>query len=433
MKKAFGRDIPRLCWLALLSLCALTLPPAEAGQNAQLGAAEQKAPQTTAAQESQLGTAQQAFPEQRTAQASPVDSPARVFREGRAGEGELRYIGGLPVLILRGSPDQMGRQGAALMSDGLGKVADFPRQLLKHARGDKPWEDLLAEARALLAHAPADHRREMEAFAAACTLDAELGVIANTLPDLYRARFGCSSLIVSAARSTTGGPLFGRNLDFYTLGYLEKYSLVTVYRPKGKHALVSVGFPGLFGCLSGMNDAGLALAVHEVYFSADGAPMFDPEGVPYLFAFRRVLEECSTVDEAAEMLRRMRRTTKLNLALCDPSDAAVLEMTPKTLHVRRGEDGLLACTNHFRTEGLALLRICWRYQRLWEAQALERLGLKEVHEKLRQVSAERLTAQSMIFEPAALKLHLAIGSCPAAALPMKALNLKPLFSSPNGR
>lgn len=335
--------------------------------------------------------------------------------------------------MLSGTPDQMGRQGAALMSDGLGKVAGFPRQLLKRARDGQQWEDLVAEARALLAHAPADHRREMEAFAAACELDAELGVIANTLPDLYRARFGCSSLIVSAERSATGGPLFGRNLDFYTFGYLDKYSLVTVYRPEGKHALVSVGFPGLFGCLSGMNDAGLAVAVHEVYFSADRSPIFDAEGVPYLFAFRRVLEECSTVDEAAEMLRRMRRTTKLNLAVCDPRDAAVLEMTPKTLHVRRGEDGLLACTNHFRTPGLAILRICPRYGKLMQARELERLGLEEVQEKLREVSMSRLTVQSMIFEPAVLRLHLAIGSCPAAALPMKRLELKPLFGSPNGR
>jgi len=34
----------------------------------------------------------------------------------------------------------------------------------------------------------------------------------------------------------------------------------------------------------------------------------------------------------------------------------------------------------------------------------------------------------MVFEPAALKLHLAIGPAPASALPMKLLELKPLFT-----
>jgi len=40
-----------------------------------------------------------------------------------------------------------------------------------------------------------------------------------------------------------------------------------------------------------------------------------------------------------------------------------------------------------------------------------------------------LTVQTMIFEPATLKLHLAIGSCPSSALPMKELDLKPLFTN----
>ena len=40
----------------------------------------------------------------------------------------------------------------------------------------------------------------------------------------------------------------------------------------------------------------------------------------------------------------------------------------------------------------------------------------------------KFTLQTMIFEPAALKLHLAIGECPSSALPLKELDLKPLFS-----
>ena len=39
----------------------------------------------------------------------------------------------------------------------------------------------------------------------------------------------------------------------------------------------------------------------------------------------------------------------------------------------------------------------------------------------------RMTVQSMIFEPEPLILHLAMGSCPSSALPMKKLELQPLF------
>ena len=37
------------------------------------------------------------------------------------------------------------------------------------------------------------------------------------------------------------------------------------------------------------------------------------------------------------------------------------------------------------------------------------------------------TFQTMIFEPATLKLHLAIGSCPSSALPLTELDLRQLL------
>ena len=36
----------------------------------------------------------------------------------------------------------------------------------------------------------------------------------------------------------------------------HQHSLVTVYRPEGKHAFVSIGFPGLVGCVSGLDGQG---------------------------------------------------------------------------------------------------------------------------------------------------------------------------------
>jgi hypothetical protein len=98
---------------------------------------------------------------------------------------------------------------------------------------------------------------------------------------------------------------------------LDKYGLVTVHLPKGKHAFAAIGFPGFFGCVSGINDAGLALAVHEVYLSKDKAPMFNPKGVPYSMCVRRILEECTCLEEAEKLLRSTERTTLLSLAACD--------------------------------------------------------------------------------------------------------------------
>ena len=193
--------------------------------------------------------------------------------------------------------------------------------------------------------------------------------------DLHRGGYACSSLMVEPAKSRTGGVLFGRNLDFYTLGVLDRYGLVTVYRPQGKHAFATVGFPGLIGCLSGMNDAGLAMAVHEVHFTADGAPMLNPKAMPYTLCLRRILEECTTIDEAEKLLRDSERSTIISLAICDRAGAGVLEITPKNVVLRRGSDGICVNTNHFRSDALCLSESaratrCFPRRRRWRNWAL---------------------------------------------------------------
>jgi predicted choloylglycine hydrolase len=239
--------------------------------------------------------------------------------------------------------------------------------------------------------------------------------------------FGCSTLIVEPDRSATKGPLFGRNLDFPTCGFLQDYTAVEVFKPKGKHAFASIGFPGMLGVLSGINDAGLALAVLEVYSTADNSVRFDPSGTPYAMCFRRLLEECTTIEEAEKALRAMKRTTMLNLAVCDTKHGAVFELTPKQVVVRSAENGVLPCTNHFRTKELCTKKECWRFKKLDNCQDMKTIGLDQIGKKLNEVNQGRLTLQTMIFEPATLKLHLAFGKCPSSELPMKELDLGPLL------
>ena len=350
------------------------------------------------------------------------------FTEAKFEKGELRYINGLPILTVEGTPGEIGRQQGALTADVAVHVVAHPGNLLKKTEREELLPDLLETGRVLLPRIPKHHLEELKAFAGQSGIDFDALATVNVMVDVYRGGFGCSSLILAPARSETGGPLFGRNLDFFTGGTLQQYSLVTIFRPTGKHAFVSVGFPGMLGCLTGMNDAGLTVAVHEVFFSRDGSSIFNPSGVPYTFAFRRILEECTTVEEAKKLLRQTERTTLLSLAVCDRDGGAVLEITPKNVAIRRGSHGVCACTNHFRTRQLATIALGWRHRILMRSQQVERINLEYLAAMLHQVNLGRMTMQTMIFEPAPLKLHLAIGSCPTSALPLKELELGRLLS-----
>jgi predicted choloylglycine hydrolase len=279
---------------------------------------------------------------------------------------------------------------------------------------------------AMVAQFPADYRKELEVAAKAAGINRDLLVLGNTMFDIKKMA-GCSTLIINPERSATGAPLLGRNLDFPTLGYLHKYSLVIVCRPKGKHAFAAVSFPGLIGVLSGMNDAGLALATLEVYSTRDGSANFNSKGVPYALCYRKILEECTTVAQAEKLLRSMKRTTLMNLAVCDKKGGAVFEITPKSVVVRRPEKGICPCTNHFRTRGLATNMRCERYAALEKCAEMKKVDLATIAKKLDAANQDKMTLQTMIFEPGSLTLHLAIGKCPTSKLPLKKLDLGPLL------
>jgi hypothetical protein len=358
--------------------------------------------------------------------AAPAEAPFR-YPEGRHGKAELRYHDGLPVLTVEGTPEEIGEQVAALTTTALPRLLGFPKAYLKKFGFAAAWPALVQMSKTLEPNFPEDHRKEMSALAARAGIDREMVLVGNTLADIKKLG-GCSVLLANPERSATGGPLFGRNLDYPTLGFLHEYSLVTVYRPTGKHAFASIGFPGFVGVLSGINDAGLAVAVLEVYQTKDNSVAFNPEGTPYSLCYRRLLEECGTVAEAEKLLRGLKRTTRNNLAVCDRSDGAIFEITPANLAVRRPEDGYCSCTNHFRSAELAVAKECKRYAALEQCRACAKLDLFEMKRLLHQANQGELTFQTMIFEPATLQLHLSIGQLPSSAQEMRLLDLRPLLN-----
>ncbi|HUG92132.1 MAG TPA: C45 family peptidase [Planctomycetaceae bacterium] len=357
------------------------------------------------------------------AAAEPFRFPERTYKQA-----ELKYVHGLPVMILQGTPEQIGEQQAALVADVVRPLMAYPKKVLDEHGYGAAWPLAVGMSRRLIDNGPERFRRELEAAVSKSGLDGDALYVGNAMLELRRLG-GCSSIIVLPERSATGQLLFGRNMDFDPMGILHQYSLVAVYRPEGRRAFVAVGFPGMIGAASGMNDAGLALATNDVYSSSDGSSMFNPEGAPLGFTFRRILEECATVAEAETLLRESKRTTWMNLAVCDPQSAAVFEITPDSVAVRKPDEGLLPCTNHFCVPGLTTEKQCWRFDRLVKAQDFDKLGHKEIAGLLDTVNQGKFTLQTMIFEPAARRLHLSIGEGPSSSRPLAPLELRPLLEA----
>jgi hypothetical protein len=365
-----------------------------------------------------------------------------VYASATAAEGSLTFQNRIPVLCVAGSSDAIGRQVADLALRPAYRLLDYPTDYLR-SQLRVPllprliWYLLRRPCRRLYGNFPERYQAELEAIAGR-GFDIRRLVAANTLFDMaqmgFRPLFGCSSWVARPEQTRTGGLLFGRNLDFFPLGYLQDFSLVTVYAASATtFGFASIGFPGCVGCFSGMNQFGLCLARHEVFTPAVKTT-YNPEGVPFAICFRTVLELCRTVPEAIALIEKTPHVTVNNLVVCDANGGAVVEIAPEGVKSRPISDEVRSCTNHFAHPAWQNPRQANAYQ---TRDRLDRLnaapvvgvGVEDVRRVLDDVNQGELTIQTMVFDPSAVAIHVAFGPGPTTKTPLTRIDLAPYWAA----
>ena len=98
----------------------------------------------------------------------------------------------------------------------------------------------------------------------------------------------------------------------------------------------------------GVNDAGLGVMLNMLHHSADeqvGEPRI---GFPVHVLLRTLLEDCTSVDEARDLVRSLSFSASSALTVVDRGgDAASFETFPEGVGEVKPEAGLLVRTNHF--------------------------------------------------------------------------------------
>jgi len=346
------------------------------------------------------------------------------------------------VLHVTGPPEAIGRQVAELALRPAARLLNYPTDYLR-SQIRVPllprliWALLKRPCRRIYRNFPERYRAELEAMAA-CGFDHRRLVAGNTLFDMaqmgFRPMFGCSSWVARPEQAKAGRLLFGRNLDFFPLGYLHQYSLVTVYAASpGRLGFASIGFPGAVGCFSGMNQAGLSLARHEV-FTPVVKKTYNPDGIPFAICFRDVLETCQTVSEAIRAIQATPHVTVNNVVLCDADGGAVVEIAPEGIKWQAITAEVRSCTNHFAHPEWQNSRQANAYQtedRLARLRAapVSGVGVEEVRQVLDGVNQGDLTIQTMVFDPSAVAIHVAFGTGPTTKLPLTRIDLGPYWAT----
>ena len=331
------------------------------------------------------------------------------------------------IVELRGTGAQMGAQHADQLAAQINLLHE---NYLKVYIGSGTHRLLaLAAAQLFESYFPPGNRDEVAALAQHSRMDEREAALAQCFLDLSPMT-ACSTITLPASAAPDGVARFGRNLDFPSLNIADKYSTVFIYHPQDGYAFASIGWPGMIGVLSGMNEHGLALANMEIT-----RPARMPGAMPYTLLYRQVLERCRTVPEAIQFLRATPRQTANNLMLMDATgDRAVVEIQPDAVTVRQPRDAdALLSTNHQRGVDSDTAGRCWRYDALRRVSRREfgHIDLPALEGLLARVSPGASTLQSMVFEPAHCVIYLSTGEH-AAAGRFDKLDLAPYFDHASG-
>ena len=268
---------------------------------------------------------------------------------------------GLTLVTLAGTPEAIGAANARL---GRAGMLDTEQQMWSDFGVHVPWwvlrtgiEDwALVRYRHVDRGVPGDRLREIAAQAMAFDPDPFAGQMPTfqrmlflhalydvALPLEHSPVIGCSSFAFRAPPERGGHEIVARAFDFEAGDVFDREKVVYLVREDGAVPFASVSWPGLVGVVTGMNAAGVFVAVHG---ARAGEPTSD--GMPVAFSLREVLERAHDTDEAVAILSAQHPMVSHIVFVADGRGAvAVVERVPGAAAFARRSDGTGWVANSF--------------------------------------------------------------------------------------
>lgn len=336
---------------------------------------------------------------------------------GRAGDPKV-----YPIFRAKGSHRELGRQHGEQAREYIRRHLDVmcaaqklsletlrSRALRFQPMFEQYCPHLLDEMRGL-----AEGARVTAADAMACNIRGEIGQAKQE---------GCTAYVIGRSGTPDHEIIAGQNSDMTS--EVPPMAYVLHLQPKEKPEVLMWTFGGMIG-YHGMNSAGVA---H--FANALGGGPASRFGMPH-YPVKRLMLECSTVEQAVALLRKIPLASNGNYVLCDGA-GRILDVEATTDGPEIIEDrgaGFIAHTNHF---------LCSRYARKenfeksWPdsfprigkmneliASKRGRVTVEDVKSFLKDHTGKPVsicrhdgdsrTVASLIAEPARRRMHAAVGN-----------------------
>lgn len=362
--------------------------------------------------------------------------------------GKIRNVNGIRVMRVTGGPRDRGHAHGYLLARDILDLIDGFLAAEKISGGPRQFEALSRNLDHIM-EIPSPYLVELDGMLAGIEkrLDGEttipkLGrkltrndlVAMNCIPDSIG--FGCSSFAAWGKGTTDGNTIAGRNLDWHAIDSLKTSQIVVAYVPEAgssEAAWISVTWPGMTVCLTGMNEHGVTVSMHDAFVgTTKNAVGLTPRG----FALRAAIESARPEHVEADVLGVLSRLRVLVGNIVPVASPRQGDSVPSLVFeydgARKNSRGVTVrhpakddaetpdgrasaefqvATNHFRERRKS--ERCGRYSQL--ANGLSKidgkseLTIEGAWELLKRVSmgdGGLVTYHSVVFEPNAMRMHV---------------------------
>jgi len=241
-------------------------------------------------------------------------------RIAESGKGVLYRYGDQRVLVVRGTPREMGlAHGKLLAKEVEEDVQAFLYDWAIKDRG-RTREELQAIWEKLLPHIPKRYLEEIEGIAEGSGVPVEDIRLIHTIPSRYH----CTGSAALPSVTKDGKVYQTRSLD-YSLDIgkgvrPQTNAILYVCAPDEGFAHAVVSWAGFVGCVTGISLAGVSVGEMGSHSSDE---TFD--GEPMIFLLRDVLSRAPDLAAAKEIWAKGPRTCGFNFIFCDAKDACAVE------------------------------------------------------------------------------------------------------------